>query len=108
MKSLGKEMYSGQQAALCHKEYCNRLVIYGQEVWHLLQRLQLGSSRREVGCTLFSAGHCVGTRPLGSGEAEGDRYTARRPIYSNLPPDTLGESEGELSPPFTCLKGEFS
>lgn len=89
-------MHSGQQAALHHEENHNRLASYGQEMWHLLQRLQFESSRRKVGSMLVLAECCDGGYMtyccLSSGEAEGDRHTAKRPIYSNLLPDMLGES----------------
>ena len=96
MKPLGKEMHSGQQAALCPEENHNRLASYGQEMWHLLQRLQFKSSRRKVGCMLVLAEHCdcgyTTSCCLSSAEAEGDRHTARKPIYSNFLPDMLGGS----------------
>lgn len=95
MKPLGKAV-SGQQAALCHEENHNRSASSGQEMRHLLQSLQFESSRRKVGCTLVLAERCdcgyTTSCCLSSGAAEGDRHTARRPIYSNPLPDVLGES----------------
>lgn len=61
MKPLGKEVHSGQQGGLCHEEKHSRLASSGQEMWHVLQRLQFESSRRKVGSMLEKSCDRVGT-----------------------------------------------